>query len=122
MRPYIFLLSLATLFGGAISAQSVPRAIFTDPPPDPANPARLTVLRIPTHSVQINGTVYQPSGAGPHPTLVICPGLPGYEKNSILRRQSAVLAGTLSPSAIAAHGEVREVSVFCRTLRAPTLF
>lgn len=64
-----------------MSAQSVPRAIFTDPPPDPANPARLTVLRIPTHGVQINGIVYQPSGAGPHPTLVICHGLPGDEKN-----------------------------------------
>lgn len=81
MRPYIFLLSLATLFGGTMSAQSVPRAIFTDPPPDPANPARLTVLRIPTHGVQLNGIVYQPSGAGPHPTLVICHGLPGNEKN-----------------------------------------
>ena len=40
----------------------------------------MTVLHIPTHGVQINGIVYQPSGAGPHPTLVICHGLPGNEK------------------------------------------
>jgi uncharacterized protein len=62
-------------------AQSVPAAIFTDPPADAAHPARMTVLHIPTHGLLINGLVYQPSGAGPHPTLVICHGLPGNEKN-----------------------------------------
>ncbi len=64
-----------------MSAQSIPAAIFTDPPADRAHPARLTALRIPTHGVLINGIIYQPSGAGPHPTLVICHGLPGNEKN-----------------------------------------
>jgi pimeloyl-ACP methyl ester carboxylesterase len=63
-----------------MSAQSVPSAIFTDPPRNPAHPAHMTVLRIPTHGVQVNGIVYQPSGPGPHPTLVICHGLPGNEK------------------------------------------
>src|SRR5579862_1167515 len=62
-------------------AQSVPAAIFTDPPADAAHPAKLAVLHIPTHGVLINGIVYQPSGAGPHPTLVICHGFPGNEKN-----------------------------------------
>ena len=61
-------------------AQSIPPAIFTDPPADPEHPARLTALQIPTHGVRINGIVYQPSGAGPHPTLVICHGLPGNER------------------------------------------
>jgi len=41
----------------------------------------MAVLHIPSHGVLINGIVYQPSGAGPHPTLVICHGLPGNEKN-----------------------------------------
>lgn len=41
----------------------------------------MSVLHIPSHGVLINGLVYQPSGAGPHPTLVICHGLPGNEKN-----------------------------------------
>jgi uncharacterized protein len=63
------------------SAQSVPAAIFTDPPTDKDHPARMTVLHIPTHGVLINGLVYSPPGAGPHPTLVICHGLPGNEKN-----------------------------------------
>jgi pimeloyl-ACP methyl ester carboxylesterase len=66
----------ATLF-----AQSVPSSIYTDPPTDAAHPAKMTVLHIPSHGVIINGVVYQPSGAGPHPTLVLCHGLPGNEKN-----------------------------------------
>src|SRR6185503_21304275 len=63
------------------AAQSVPRAIFTDPPSDAAHPAKMTVIHIPTHGLLINGVVYQPSGAGPHPTIVLCHGLPGNEKN-----------------------------------------
>jgi pimeloyl-ACP methyl ester carboxylesterase len=64
-----------------VAAQSVPPAIFTDPPADSAHPAAMTVLHIPSHGVLINGLVYSPPGAGPHPTLVICHGLPGNEKN-----------------------------------------
>lgn len=62
-------------------AQTVPAAIFTDPPVDTAHPASMVTLHIPSHGVLINGIVYTPSGAGPHPTLVICHGLPGNEKN-----------------------------------------
>ena len=77
-RPIILtLLSIAS----AARAQSVPTAIFTDPPADAAHPAKMTVLHIPSHGVLINGIVYQPAGAGIHPTLVICHGLPGNEKN-----------------------------------------
>ncbi|HEX3398638.1 MAG TPA: alpha/beta fold hydrolase [Steroidobacteraceae bacterium] len=62
-------------------AQNVAPAISSDPPPDKAHPAAMTVLHIPTHGVLINGLVYSPGGLGPHPTLVICHGLPGNEKN-----------------------------------------
>jgi pimeloyl-ACP methyl ester carboxylesterase len=65
----------------AATLQSVPPAIFTDPPADAAHPATMTVLHIPSHGVLINGLVYSPPGAGPHATLVICHGLPGNEKN-----------------------------------------
>jgi uncharacterized protein len=68
------------LFATAASAQSVPAAIFTDPSADPAHPAKMNSLHIPTHGLEINGIVYQPSGAGQHPTLVICHGLPGNER------------------------------------------
>ncbi len=80
MRAYMTI-SIVILFGVNMPAQSVPAALFTDPPADVAHPARLTVLRIPSHGVLLNGMIYQPSGAGPHPTLVICHGLPGNEKN-----------------------------------------
>jgi len=65
----------------AVAATKVPPAIFTDPPSDHAHPAAMTVLHIPSHGVLINGLLYLPTGAGPHPTLVICHGLPGNEKN-----------------------------------------
>jgi acetyl esterase/lipase len=74
--------TLGLLAAGCVcAAQQVPAPIFTDPPADKAHPAKMTVLHIPSHGVLINGLIYQPSGAGPHPTLVICHGLPGNEKN-----------------------------------------
>jgi pimeloyl-ACP methyl ester carboxylesterase len=76
----------------AALAQSVPPAIFTDPPPDKVHPAKMTVVHIPTHGLLINGVVYQASGAGLHPTIVICHGLPGNEKNLDLA-QAARRAG-----------------------------
>ncbi len=75
MRFYSLLIPVA------LWAQSVPPAIFTDPPADKAHPAKMTVLHIPSHGVSINGLIYQPAGLGPFPTLVICHGLPGNEKN-----------------------------------------
>jgi pimeloyl-ACP methyl ester carboxylesterase len=80
MRKFLFMVALAATSVGSI-AQSVPAAIFTDPPVDKAHPASMAVLHIPSHGVEINGLIYSPSGAGPHPTLVICHGLPGNEKN-----------------------------------------
>jgi uncharacterized protein len=82
IRPSIFVVTLALcLASTAALAQSVPAAIFTDPPADAKHPAAMTVLHIPSHGVLINGLVYRPAGAGTHPTLVICHGLPGNEKN-----------------------------------------
>jgi uncharacterized protein len=75
------MLMLTALASTATFAQAVSPAISTDPPADKAHPAAMTVLHIPTHGVLINGLLYSPSGAGPHPTLVICHGLPGNEKN-----------------------------------------
>jgi pimeloyl-ACP methyl ester carboxylesterase len=81
MRSALFSIVLLVGFAGGVLAQSVPPAIFNDPPADRAHPAAMTVLHIPTHGLLINGLLYSPAGAGPHPTLVICHGLPGNEKN-----------------------------------------
>ena len=79
--PMLGVLGSLCLASAPVVAQSVPAAIFTDPPRDAAHPAAMTVLHIPTHGVLINGLVYSPPGLGPHPTLLICHGLPGNEKN-----------------------------------------
>lgn len=67
----------------AVKAKSapIPAAIFTDPLPDKANPARMEVLHIPSGGVEINGVAYLAAGIGPHPTLVLCHGWPRNEKN-----------------------------------------
>lgn len=74
---------LMLLAGVAVSAQSpsIPAAIYTDPPSDPEHPARMEVLHIPSGGVAINGVAYLAAGAGAKPTLVICHGWPGNEKN-----------------------------------------
>lgn len=63
----------------------LPAAIFTDPPADKAHPAAMEVVHIPTgpaaNRVEINGIAYIPAGPGPHPTVVLCHGLPGNEKS-----------------------------------------
>ena len=81
IRSMFFFVVLSLGSTGAVRAQPVPPAIFTDPPTDQAHPAAMTVLHIPTHGLLVNGVLYSPPGAGPHSTLVICHGLPGNEKN-----------------------------------------
>ncbi|MGQ2929498.1 MAG: alpha/beta hydrolase family protein [Sphingopyxis sp.] len=60
---------------------TIPAAIYTDPPADTAFPAAMDVVHIPTGGVEINGIVYVAAGAGPHPTVILCHGLPGNEKS-----------------------------------------
>jgi pimeloyl-ACP methyl ester carboxylesterase len=59
----------------------LPKAIYIDPPTDLHHPARMEVLHVPSGGVEINALVYVAAGPGPHPTVVICHGLPGNEKN-----------------------------------------
>ncbi len=71
---------LAALFLAA-AAPAQRAAISADPASDRAKPAGMEVLRIPTGGVAVNGIAYLPSGAGPHPILLILHGWPGNEKN-----------------------------------------
>lgn len=80
MRFLPILLAIVA-FNPAIAAPKVPSAIYTDPVQDTAHPARMEVLHIPSGGVLINGVAYLAAGPGPHPTIVICHGLPGNEKN-----------------------------------------
>lgn len=77
----MFVVSLFTAPSSAAVPQGIPVAIYTDPIQDKDYPARMEVLHIPTGGVNINGVAYLAAGPGPHPTLVICHGWPGNEKN-----------------------------------------
>jgi uncharacterized protein len=56
-------------------------ALFPDPPRDPAHPATMFVVHIPTQGKLINGVIYSPAGALPHPVAILYHGLPGNEQN-----------------------------------------
>jgi pimeloyl-ACP methyl ester carboxylesterase len=81
MRSLVAVFLIAAAFHANATPGQVSPAIANDPPPDKAHPAGMEVLHIPTHGVLINGLLYSPGGSGPHPTLVLCHGLPGNEKN-----------------------------------------
>jgi pimeloyl-ACP methyl ester carboxylesterase len=86
MRTAALILAAAALAMPAQAAKPakpapLPAAIYTDPAPNKAYPARMEVLHIPSGGVLINGVAYLASGPGPHPTLVLCHGWPGNEKN-----------------------------------------
>ncbi|WP_369025363.1 alpha/beta hydrolase family protein [Qipengyuania sp. RANM35] len=95
MRRSILLLATAAAFAtpvGAGAHSDIPAAIYTDPAPDAENPPRMETLHIPSGGVEINAIAYVASGPGPHPTLLICHGWPGNEKNLDLA-QAARRAG-----------------------------
>jgi uncharacterized protein len=78
-------LTIAFILGMATPAQAAPviidPAVYTDPALDSAHPAKMAVVHIPSGDVAINGVVYVAAGAGSHPVVVLCHGLPGNEKN-----------------------------------------
>ncbi|EGD58690.1 histidine triad (HIT) protein [Novosphingobium nitrogenifigens DSM 19370] len=78
--PVVAALSMATP-AVAQPGADLPAAIWQDPVADAAHPARMEVLHIPSGGETINGIVYIAAGVGPHPTVVVCHGLPGNEKN-----------------------------------------
>ncbi len=83
MRIWIAAAALVALPLSAFAASpaDIPAAIYTDPPADKAHPAAMEVVHIPSGKVAINGVVYIAAGAGPHPAVVLCHGLPGNEKS-----------------------------------------
>ena len=82
MGDLVYRVALIALPVPAItSAQDIPTAIYTDPPADKDHPAAMEVVHLPSGDIAINGVVYIAAGPGPHPTVVLCHGLPGNEEN-----------------------------------------
>jgi len=119
--------SLASAAQGATPLP--PAAIYTDPPADKAHPARSEVLHIPSGGVLINGLAYIPSGAGPHPTVLVLHGLPGNEKNLDLAqaiRRAGWTAVTFnyrgswgSPGSFSFKGNLADAKAVLAYLRTP---
>ncbi|HEV2530816.1 alpha/beta hydrolase family protein [Phenylobacterium sp.] len=70
------IMSLLTV--GHAAGQTLPAAIGSDPPADMQHPASTAGLLIPSHGVTLDARLYSASGQGPHPTLVMFDGLPGW--------------------------------------------
>uniref|UniRef100_UPI00333FF511 alpha/beta hydrolase n=1 Tax=Sandarakinorhabdus sp. TaxID=1916663 RepID=UPI00333FF511 len=68
----------ALLSTGNAAAQS---ALFVDPPATASPRARMEVMHIPSGGLEINAVAYLAAGPGPHPTIILCHGWPGNEKN-----------------------------------------
>lgn len=65
----------------ALPALAQPAFLTQDPPTNVSPRARMEVLHIPTAGLMINGVAYLAAGPGVHPTIIICHGWPGNEKN-----------------------------------------
>ena len=77
----LFLSAISLLGGFASSAQQLPSALTTDPPPDKEFPPTMEAPDILSHGARLNAVLYIASGRGPHPIVVLMHGFPGNEKN-----------------------------------------
>ena len=73
-------LAATLLTATTLSAQS-PSSIASDPPVDQKRPAALVEVAVPSHGIQLLGALYLAAGTGPHSTIILYHGFPGYEQN-----------------------------------------
>lgn len=75
--PRSFFIAVSFWFSSSASALT-----FTDPESvDPESPPGVMELAFASHGSTLNATYYLANGKGPHPTVVLLHGFPGYEKN-----------------------------------------
>jgi pimeloyl-ACP methyl ester carboxylesterase len=71
-------LSLALFASPALATDPV----LSDPSQiDAAHPPATLVLPLKSHGSRLNASIFLANGAGPHPTVLLLHGFPGYEKN-----------------------------------------
>ena len=78
---FLVVLGLVWIGGQPLWAQTPPTAVVADPPVDAKFPAALAGITIPSHGVEMDATLYLASAPGPHGTVLLLHGLPGYESN-----------------------------------------
>ena len=69
------------LSGQHLQAQTAPTAVVADSPADTKFPPTLAGITVPSHGVDMDAILYLAEGAGPHGTVLLLHGLPGYESN-----------------------------------------
>ena len=77
-------LGLALPCSWPLAAQTAPTAVVADPPVDKQSPPGLVMFAVPSHGVELDAWLYVASGAGPHGTVILPHGLPGYEMSGDL--------------------------------------
>src|SRR6516225_3546204 len=77
-------LGLALPCSWPLAAQTAPTAVVADPPVDKQSPPGLVMFTVPSHGVDLDAWLYVASGAGPHGTVILAHGLPGYEMSGDL--------------------------------------
>jgi pimeloyl-ACP methyl ester carboxylesterase len=75
------LLALARISEQPLRGQMMTTAVVADPPLDAKFPPSIAGITVPSHGVEMDATYYLASGAGPHVTVLLLQGLPGYESN-----------------------------------------
>lgn len=81
VKTVFALLSLVCSFTLSLEAQKLPAAVVTDPPTDMKSPPRIVGTTISSHGVDMDAVLYLAAGTGPHGTVLLLHGLPGYEQN-----------------------------------------
>jgi uncharacterized protein len=73
--------SILPCSGYAAAPVDLPAAIYSGPPADATHPGSGRGVQFRSHGALLNAQLYQPSGTGPHPSVVLLHGLPGNEQN-----------------------------------------
>jgi len=81
LRSCLFVAGVVLFSALAASAQQLPPALTTDPPPDKEFPAAVEAPDVISHGARLNAVFYISSGRGPHPAVLLMHGFPGNEKN-----------------------------------------
>jgi pimeloyl-ACP methyl ester carboxylesterase len=75
---------LAFIACRCLAAMQAPTPVTTDPSPDKQFPPSIAGVTVPSHGVEMDATLYLAAGAGPHGTVLLLHGLPGYEQSGDL--------------------------------------
>jgi pimeloyl-ACP methyl ester carboxylesterase len=80
----VVLLGIMGIGASPLPAQAPPNAVLADPPADKKFPPGLAGITVPSHGVDMDATLYLAGGEGPHGTVLLLHGMPGYESNGDL--------------------------------------